>query len=151
MAQMDRVRAMAVDEQLCFALYTTSRAMTNWYRPLLDTLGLTYPQYLVLLLLWERGDASVTALGTALHLETGTLSPLLKRLEAGGFVTRTRQADDERSVLVGLTDQGRALEEHAADIYRSAVEATGLGAAEIVELRETLQVLAGSLRAAAGR
>lgn len=150
MTQVDRVRTTAVDEQLCFALYSTSRAMTSWYRPLLETLGLTYPQYLVLLVLWERGESSVTGIGQALHLETGTLSPLLKRLEAGGFVTRTRQIDDERSVLVGLTERGRALEAHAADVQHAVSAATGLSDAEIATLLDALQVLGGSLRAAAG-
>ena len=103
MTQAERVRATVLDQQLCFALYTASRAMTSCYRPMLDALGLTYPQFLVLLVLWERGDTSVTGIGHALQLETGTLSPLLKRLEATGLITRTRQTDDERSVVVGLT------------------------------------------------
>jgi len=151
MTQADRVRASVLDEQLCFALYTASRAMTSCYRPMLDAMGLTYPQFLVLLVLWERGDSSVTGIGTALQLETGTLSPLLKRLETTGFITRTRQAEDERSVVVGLTDAGRALEERAATVQREVSDATGMTDDEIAALRATLQRLTGNLRATASR
>jgi DNA-binding MarR family transcriptional regulator len=140
-------RSTTLDEQLCFALYAASRAMTSRYRPLLDALGLTYPQYLVLLVLWERGDSSVTAIGQALQLETGTLSPLLKRLETAGMITRTRQAGDERSVLVALTAEGRALEVKAAEVQAEVGTATGLNRTEIDELRVTLHALTGRLRA----
>ena len=151
MTKADRVRASVLDEQLCFALYTASRAMTSCYRPMLDAMGLTYPQFLVLLVLWERGDSSVTGIGTALQLETGTLSPLLKRLETTGFITRTRQAEDERSVVVGLTDAGRALEERAATVQREVSDATGMTDDEIAALRATLRRLTGNLRATGGR
>ena len=151
MTQVDRARATVLDQQLCFALYTASRAMTSCYRPMLDAMGLTYPQFLVLLVLWERGDSSVTGIGHALQLETGTLSPLLKRLESTGFITRTRQTGDERSVVVGLTPAGRALEEQAAEVQRAANAATGLTDVEVVALRKSLHALTGSLRAAASR
>ena len=151
MTQVDRARATVLDQQLCFALYTASRAMTSCYRPMLDALGLTYPQFLVLLVLWERGDSSVTGIGHALQLETGTLSPLLKRLEATGFITRTRQTGDERSVVVGLTPAGRALEEQAAEVQRAANAATGLADVEVVALRKSLHAVTESLRAAASR
>ncbi len=147
MTHAERVRTTGLDEQLCFALYTASRAMTSAYRPMLDALGITYPQFLVLLVLWERGDMQVTGIGHALQLETGTLSPLLKRLEATGLVTRTRQSGDERSVLVGLTPQGRALEARAAAVQREVGAATGLHDAEITALRTTLQAFTGGLRA----
>ena len=151
MTQADRVRASVLDEQLCFALYTASRAMTGCYRPMLDALGLTYPQFLVLLVLWERGDTSVTGIGNALQLETGTLSPLLKRLEATGFITRTRQAEDERSVVVGLTEAGRAVEERVAAVQNEVSDATGLTESEIVALRATLLALTTNLRNPASR
>jgi MarR family transcriptional regulator, organic hydroperoxide resistance regulator len=151
MTKADRVRASVLDEQLCFALYTASRAMTGCYRPMLDALGLTYPQFLVLLVLWERGDTSVTGIGNALQLETGTLSPLLKRLEATGFITRTRQAEDERSVIVGLTEAGRAVEERVAAVQDEVSTATGLTDAEIVALRATLRALTANLRHSASR
>lgn len=143
---MPSPRSATLDEQLCFALYAASRAMTGRYRPLLDELGLTYPQYLVLLVLWEQGDSPVTAIGQALQLETGTLSPLLKRLETAGMITRTRQAGDERSVLVALTDSGRALEAEAAAVQGEVGAATGMSLAEIADLRATLHVLTGRLR-----
>src|SRR3954465_4538626 len=100
---------LELDDQLCFALYAASRAVTNAYRPLLAELDLTYPQYLVMLVLWQRGTSTVKALGDALQLDYGTLSPLLKRLEAAGLVRRERRPDDERSVRVVLTDAGAAL------------------------------------------
>lgn len=142
-------RSTPLDEQLCFALYTASRAMTSCYRPLLDSLGLTYPQYLVMLVLWERGDTPVTGIGQALQLETGTLSPLLKRLEATGLITRTRQGGDERTVLVALTAAGRELEVRTCGVQAEVGEATGLTHAEIAELRVVLHALTGRLRATA--
>ncbi|MFC4947408.1 MarR family winged helix-turn-helix transcriptional regulator [Pseudonocardia sp. GCM10023141] len=145
---MAPARPLGIDDQLCFALYTASRAMTSCYRPLLDELGITYPQYLVLLVLWERGDTPVTGIGQALQLETGTLSPLLKRLEAMGLVTRTRQADDERSVLVALTVEGRALEDRGHAVQTGIGEAAGMTWAEMSELRETLHQLTDRLRGA---
>lgn len=151
MSQPGPVRSTTLDEQLCFALYTASRAMTSCYRPMLDALGLTYPQYLVLLVLWERGDTPVTGIGQALQLETGTLSPLLKRLEATGLVTRTRQAGDERSVLVALTAEGTALEARTAEVQNQVGVATGMSRAEIDELRTVLQGLTGRLRSAGER
>ena len=110
---MSRTDALALDQQLCFALYSASRAVTRLYRPLLEALGLTYPQYLVMLVLWERGTVTVKELGQALDLDSGTLSPLLKRLEANGVVARVRSAADERSVLIAPTEAGAALREQA--------------------------------------
>ncbi|OLT13425.1 TrmB family transcriptional regulator [Pseudonocardia sp. CNS-139] len=148
MAQAGKVTA-PLDDQLCFALYRASRAIMGSYRPLLDALGLTYPQYLVMLVLWERGPSGVTGIGQALDLETGTLSPLLKRLEAAGLVTRSRMAGDERSVLVALTPAGRALEARTAETQLAVREATGLSRGEMVELREALHRLSDRLRSAA--
>lgn len=140
-----------LDEQLCFALYTASRAMAAVHRPLLESVGITYPQYLVMLVLWEQGAVTVGRLGRAVQLETGTLSPLLKRLEGAGLITRIRQVEDERSVLVGLTPAGDALRSVAVDIQRRITEATGLGPGEVAELRATLNGLTARLRAAATR
>jgi len=122
--------------------------MTSCYRPMLEAIGLTYPQYLVMLVLWERGDTTVTGIGNELQLETGTLSPLLKRLEAVGLVPRTRQSGDERSVVVALTSSGHALEARTVQVQAQAVAATGLSLGEIRELRETLHLLTGRLRSA---
>jgi DNA-binding MarR family transcriptional regulator len=104
---------MSLDQHLCFALYSASRAMTAAYRPVLTEMNLTYPQYLVLLVLWEEGRVTVGQLGERLQLDSGTLSPLLKRLEANGFVRRERSSVDERLVDVTLTDAGRKLERRA--------------------------------------
>jgi len=129
---------LALDRQLCFALYAASRAMTQLYRPMLDDLGLTYPRYLVMLVLWERESATVTELGAALALDSGTLSPLLKRLAAAGLVTRTRTRTDERSVRIGLTEAGSVLRERATCVPRQLAHAVGLPAGEIENLRRTL-------------
>jgi MarR family transcriptional regulator, organic hydroperoxide resistance regulator len=140
------VNELALDRQVCFALYAASRAVTQLYRPLLDELGLTYPQYLALLVLWERGPVTVSELGTALDLDSGTLSPLLKRLEAAGLLTRSRRAADERSVEIRLTADGERLRERAATVPRKIAKATGLRAAELVELRHTLTELTRDLK-----
>ncbi|GAB3811051.1 MarR family winged helix-turn-helix transcriptional regulator [Micromonospora zhanjiangensis] len=138
---------LALRRQACFALYAASRAVTDVYRPILDELGLTYPQYLVLLVLWERPDSTVTvkSLGAELELDSGTLSPLLKRLEAAGLVTRQRSARDERSVEVGLTAAGRALRDRVESVPRRVAAATGLTLDELVALRDTLTRITGAI------
>ncbi|MEH0820586.1 MULTISPECIES: MarR family winged helix-turn-helix transcriptional regulator [unclassified Micromonospora] len=130
---------LVLRRQVCFALYAASRALTDVYRPILDEVGLTYPQYLVLLVLWEREDApTVSELGAALRLDSGTLSPLLKRLEAAGLVVRSRSARDERRVEVGLTADGRALRQRMDEVPLRIARATGLTQAELIDLRDTL-------------
>lgn len=131
---------LVLRRQVCFALYSASRALTDVYRPILDEFGLTYPQYLVLLVLWERPDdaRTVSELGTELRLDSGTLSPLLKRLEGAGLVVRRRSARDERRVEVGLTEQGRALRQQVDHVPMCIAQATGLGITELVALRDTL-------------
>lgn len=141
--------SLLLDDQLCFALYAAQRAVTAAYRPLLDDLGLTYPQYLVLLVLWERGETTVKDLATALRLDYGTVSPLLKRLEAAGLLRRERSARDERSVLVAVTGRGEELRERAARVPGALLSATGLGGPEAVRLREELWRLAERAGAAA--
>lgn len=140
----------ALDQQVCFALYRASRATTAVYRPHLDRLGVTYPQYLVLLALWERDARGVQDLCDALDLDTGTLSPLLKRLETAGFVERRRQRADERRVVVHLTDAGTALRKDAEDIPGCVARAGRLELDELVALRDTLHRLTASLQDAAG-
>ncbi|WP_351233539.1 MarR family transcriptional regulator [Streptomyces sp. NPDC002133] len=134
--------SLLLDDQLCFALYAAQRAVTAAYRPLLDELGLTYPQYLALLVLWERGEIPVKELGTALRLDYGTVSPLLKRLEAAGLVRRERSEADERSVRVVLTERGEALRAPAARVPASMLASTGMGAEDIARLRDELHGLA---------
>ncbi|MFE3637405.1 MarR family winged helix-turn-helix transcriptional regulator [Streptomyces sp. NPDC059168] len=140
---------LRLDRQICFSLNAASRAFNGVYRVILKDLGLTYPQYLVLLVLWEHGDLPVKKLGERLRLDSGTLSPLVKRLEAAGLVTRERSAHDERSVQVRLTGQGAALRERALEVPRRIAAATGFELAEIGELRERLDRLTGALDAAA--
>jgi DNA-binding MarR family transcriptional regulator len=133
--------SVALDDQLCFALYAASRAVTARYRPMLDELGITYPQYLVLMLLWEEDGQTVGQLGSRLALDSGTLSPLLKRLTAAGLVSRHRRADDERSVSIRLTEAGRALEAPACTISAEMIGALALGQAEFAELKGQLRLI----------
>ena len=140
---------LRLDRQICFSLHAASRAFNGVYRVILKDLGLTYPQYLVMLVLWEQDDLPVKKLGEQLRLDSGTLSPLLKRLEAAGLVRRERSARDERSVEVRLTGEGAALRERALQVPRHIVAATGLEFDEIRELRERLDRLTGALDSAA--
>ena len=144
--------SLRLDDQMCFALYAASRALTGVYRPLLDELGLTYPQYLVMLVLWENGPSSVKDVGAALHLDYGTLTPLLKRLQAMGLVERRRSVEDERSVEVTLTEEGAALRERVTDVPVQISQALALTADETSSLRDLLrQVQAGTTRYASNR
>jgi DNA-binding MarR family transcriptional regulator len=139
---------LQLDRQLCFALYTASRAIVRSYGPLLDGTGLTYPQYITMLALWEDAQRSLTVgeLGDRLHLDSGTLTPLLKRLAAMGYVTRSRDPQDERRVLVGLTAEGLRLRDRLASVPQSLFErCRGFGAAEVESLREQLAALTVAL------
>ncbi len=136
---------LALDKQLCFALYSASLAMTKVYKPLLAPLGLTYPQYLVMLALWEADAQSVSSLGDKLALDSGTLTPLLKRLEAQGQLSRERDADDERRVIVRLTDAGRKLKIAARSVPRAIGRASGCELGEIVELTRQLTTVRDAL------
>ena len=138
-------QAMRLDAQLCFALHAASRAFDGVYRVLLREFGLTYPQYLVLLVLWEHGELSVKNLGAKLRLDSGTLSPLLKRLETAGWVERRRAVDDERSVLVRLTEAGSALRERIFQVRTGIGVAIGMNQTEAEALRAQLVELTKSL------
>ncbi|MFF3844840.1 MarR family winged helix-turn-helix transcriptional regulator [Streptomyces sp. NPDC002328] len=140
---------LQLDRQICFSLHAASRAFNGVYRVILKDLGLTYPQYLVMLVLWEEGALPVKKLGAHLRLDSGTLSPLLKRLESAGLVRRERSARDERSVEVRLTAEGTALRERALRVPRRIVAATGFELEEIRELKERLDVLTAALDSAA--
>lgn len=133
--------ALLLDNQLCFALYSASLAMTKLYKPLLSVLGLTYPQYLALLVLWERDGLMVSELGERLSLDSGTLTPLLKRLEALGLVTRIRDVADERRVHIALTPRGRKLKTRAARVPGCILAATQCSVSEVVELTRQVQAL----------
>ncbi|HZH19237.1 MAG TPA: MarR family transcriptional regulator [Geodermatophilus sp.] len=130
-----------LEDQLCFALYAASRAMTARYRPLLDAIGLTYPQYLVMMLLWEEDNQTVGQLGARLSLDSGTLSPLLKRLTTAGLVTRHRRVEDERSVAIVLTDAGRALRDKADAISEEIICALDLDRDEFRDLKAKLNLV----------
>ena len=136
-----------LDEQLCFALHTASRAMTGCYRPLLDDIGLTYSQYAVMLVLWELESVPLGLLCSRLQLDTGTLSPLLKRLETEGLIIRRRRREDERTMQLTLTRDGRALRDRAAAAQARVQSATGLDPAELATMRDDLHALAARLRA----
>ncbi|MEO6407233.1 MAG: MarR family transcriptional regulator [Burkholderiaceae bacterium] len=140
--------ALALDNQLCFALYSASLAMTKLYKPVLAPLGLTYPQYLTLLVLWERDGQGVSELGQKLFLDSGTLTPLLKRMEAGGWLLRRRSTDDERRVMVVLTAKGQALRSQARKVPHALAGSTGLGFDQIAQFTQRLQRLRGQLQAA---
>ncbi|MFD6099993.1 MarR family winged helix-turn-helix transcriptional regulator [Nocardiopsis flavescens] len=142
---------LALDNQLCFSLYAASRALTGLYRELLGDLGLTYPQYLVMLALWEHGTLSVKGLSRVLHLDSGTLSPLLRRLEGLGAVTRTRSTSDERVVEIGLTESGAAMRERALGIPERLACASGLPGGRVRELIATLDELTRSVETESAR
>lgn len=133
---------LRLDHQICFSLHAATRAFNGVYREALKELGLTYPQYLVMLVLWEHGELPVKGIGERLRLDSGTLSPLLKRLEAAGYVERRRSPEDERSVTVRPTAEGSALKAKARAVPRRIATATGLDLEEIRELRDRLAALA---------
>ena len=138
-----------LDQQLCFALYSASGLMTKLYRPLLDPLGLTYPQYIAMLVIWEKAPRTVGELGEALGLDSATLTPLLKRLEAGGLVTRRRDAADERRVLVEPTANGQALREQAKSVPAALACQLPFEPGELKSLHGTFTRFVGGLRKAA--
>ncbi|MEV0025185.1 MarR family transcriptional regulator [Streptomyces atroolivaceus] len=145
LTELPDAELLKLDHQVCFSLQAASRAFGGVYREALGDLGLTYPQYLAMMVLWEHGPLPVKTIGERLHLDSGTLSPLLKRLEAAGLVRRERSPEDERSVMVRLTDAGTELRERALPVPRSILRATGLSVQEILALQETLGRLTASL------
>ncbi|OAK64824.1 MarR family transcriptional regulator [Variovorax paradoxus] len=140
---------LKLDNQLCFAVYSASLAMTRLYKPVLEKLQLTYPQYLVMLSLWEQDGPTVSALGDRLSLDSGTLTPLLKRLEANGYVTRVRDVADERRVHITLTAVGRKLKTRAADVPECLMVAAQCSVPELVSLTQQIQALRDRIRKAA--
>ena len=145
MSKFNADSALQLDNQLCFALYSASLAMTKLYTPLLGALKLTYPQYLVLLVLWEQNGLTVTALGERLSLNSGTLTPLLKRMEASGLLLRERSQEDERRVLVSLTPEGKKLKARAAAIPSCVAEATDCSLSALIALTGQLKALRNRL------
>lgn len=141
----DDVDLLSLDNQLCFSLYAAAHAIKKAYRPLLDELGLTYPQYLVLIVLWKTDSLKVSDIGSQLSLDSGTLTPVLKRLEVAGLVTRMRRAHDEREVEISLTPAGRTLRESAVGVRCRIVKQLGMDEAEIAALRGELDAVISTL------
>tara|TARA_R110000751_G_scaffold4113_7_gene19241 strand:- start:3679 stop:4140 length:462 start_codon:yes stop_codon:yes gene_type:complete len=140
---------LTLDQLLCFSIYSTGHAFNRIYKPLLDKIGLTYPQYLVMVVLWHEDRQTVRGIGSKLFLESNTLTPLIKRLEAAGLLSRERDREDERQVRVALTDQGRALQQMAADVPDCIFEACGMKYDELVDLTHKLTSLRNALEKAA--
>jgi DNA-binding MarR family transcriptional regulator len=141
---------LRLDNQICFAVYSAAHAFNRVYKPLLDRLGLTYPQYLVMLVLWERDGVPVKEIGERLFLDSGTLTPLLKRLEQAGFLKRTRSTEDERQVLIALTSHGQALKDKARSVPMSILAASECSIAELSAVKNEIVALRNRLNAAAG-
>ncbi|WP_298260924.1 MarR family transcriptional regulator [Bradyrhizobium sp.] len=141
---------LRLDNQICFAVYSASHAFNRVYKPLLDRLGLTYPQYLVMLVLWERAGVPVKEIGERLHLDSGTLTPLLKRLEQAGLVKRARSTEDERQVLIGLTAQGSGLKDKARAVPPSILAAAQCSVAELTAVKNEIVALRDRLNAMVG-
>lgn len=144
-ASFDAKTALLLDQQICFALYSTSLAMTKIYRKVLPELGLTYPQYLVMMVLWEKDALTVSEIGERLFLDSATLTPLLKRIEAIDLIARTRAPKDERQVIVTLTSAGRKLKKQAQNVPASILCATQCEPAELMEIKASLDKLRGRL------
>ena len=142
--------ALRLDNQICFAIYSTAHAFNRIYKPLLVRLGLTYPQYLVMLVLWERDGVPVKDIGDRLFLDSGTLTPLLKRLESAQLIKRTRSTEDERQVLIALTPQGRALQEKARAVPHSILAASACSVAELLAMKNEIVALRDRLNAVMG-
>lgn len=141
---------LALDNQFCFAVYSAAHALNRVYKPLLDRLGVTYPQYLALLVLWERDDRKVGEIGEALKLDSSTLTPLLKRMEAAGLVRRTRSEADQREVRVALTEKGRGLKAQARDIPPEILSASGCDVEALKALRDSLFAVRDTMLAGEG-
>jgi DNA-binding MarR family transcriptional regulator len=150
MARKQVVDPLLLGNQICFAVYSTAHAFNRVYKPLLDRLGLTYPQYLVMLVLWERDDVPLKDIGEKLFLDSGTLTPLLKRLEASGLIKRTRSTEDERQVLIALTPKGQALREEARAVPQSILSSSACSVGELFAMKDELVALRDKLNAALG-
>ncbi|MGE7603515.1 MarR family winged helix-turn-helix transcriptional regulator [Peribacillus sp. NPDC097675] len=144
---MENEQNLNLENHLCFSLYACSRAILRLYRPYLDELQLTYPQYLVLVTLWEKPQRTIKDLGKVLNLDTGTLTPLLKRMEAAGLIERNRDTIDERIVNIRITQAGKALQKKASCVPQSLFDATGISKQELNEINETILRLLHQLNA----
>ncbi|OKH89107.1 MarR family winged helix-turn-helix transcriptional regulator [Thalassospira sp. TSL5-1] len=143
-------QTLTLDQLLCFSVYSTGHAFNRIYKPLLDRIGLTYPQYLVMVVLWQEDGQTVRGIGSKLFLESNTLTPLLKRLESAGLLKRERDRDDERQVRVMVTQKGRELQHEAQDVPDCVFEACGLDMEALSDLNQKLITLRNSLEKTAG-
>lgn len=144
---MKQNELLKLENQICFPMYVASRMITRAYQPMLDEMGITYPQYLVLMALWEQDEQTVNEIGQKLYLNTNTITPLLKRMEKTGLIARTRSKEDERKVMITLTDQGLALKEKAYCIPEQILGKTGLQADDMGDLREQIYKLIRQMEA----
>ncbi len=142
---MSLPQALPLDDQLCFALYSANIAVNRVYRPILDKLGITYPQYLVLSALWQNDGQSVGGIAERLALESSTITPLVKRLEASGFLGRERNPDDERQVIVTLTEKGKTLHQQSKCLTETLLQRAGLPAADLMRLNAEISALRDAL------
>ena len=150
MARKPALDPLLLGNQICFAVYSTAHAFNRVYKPLLDRLGLTYPQYLVMMVLWERDGVPLKDIGEKLFLDSGTLTPLLKRMEAANLIKRTRSTEDERQVLIALTPQGHALREKARSVPEGILARSACSVGELFEMKNELLALRDKLNAALG-
>jgi DNA-binding MarR family transcriptional regulator len=150
MARKPALDPLLLGNQICFAVYSTAHAFNRFYKPLLDKLGLTYPQYLVMMVLWEQDGVPVKDIGEKLFLDSGTLTPLLKRMEAADLIKRTRSTQDERQVLIALTPHGHALRERARAVPQAMLARSACSVGELSEMKNELVALRDKLNAALG-
>jgi len=150
MTRKPAVDPLLLGNQICFAVYSTAHAFNRVYKPLLDKLGLTYPQYLVMMVLWERDGVPVKDIGEKLFLDSGTLTPLLKRMEAADLIKRTRSTQDERQVLIALTPKGHALKEKARAVPEGILASSTCSVGELLAMKTELVALRDKLNAALG-
>ena len=142
---MDKYDCLKLENQLCFPLYACAKELVRQYKPYLDQLDLTYTQYITMMILWERGETNVKELGRCLYLDSGTLTPLLKKLEAKGYIDRCRSREDERNVLIRITEAGEALKEQAVDVPQEMGKCIGLEPEEAAQLYTLLYKLLGMM------
>lgn len=143
---MENKKPLELGNQLCFPIYVIAKEIISLYRPFLDELGITYSQYLVMMVLWEEDGLTVNQIGDKLYLDSGTLTPLLKKLESKGFVIRKRKKEDERVVQVFLSDQGRSLQQNACEIPLKMQEKLDLTKDDLLELKETVQKILSKIQ-----
>lgn len=143
---VEEKKTLALDEHLCFSLYAGSRAITRMYWPMLEEMGITYPQYLALVVLWDKKECTIKELGKEIYLDSGTMTSMLKRMEESGLITRQRSVEDERVVKIRITEQGLALQEQSACIPQALLQSTGLSHEELEQLNRQIRQIIGKIK-----